>query len=423
MSAFERRNGSLHVEAVAVAKIAAEVGTPCYIYSREALRESYRAYARGFGSASHVVCYSVKACSNIAILRVLANEGAGFDVVSGGELERVIRAGGDPGKVVFSGVGKTEDEIRRALEVGIMTFNVESPGELDVIDRIARALGKRAPIALRINPDVDPKTHPYISTGLRSSKFGISIERAFEDYARAATLEGIEVVGADCHIGSQLTSVEPFREAVTRMLALVDRLLEAGTPIRHLDMGGGLGIVYDAETPPTHDAYAKALVDAIGTRDLTVLVEPGRSIVGNAGILVTRVLYHKTNYEKNFVVVDAAMNDLARPALYDAYHAIEAVEGERAPMTADIVGPICETGDFFARDRAVAPVPPGGLMAIRSAGAYGFSMASNYNTRPRAAEVLVDGSQFDVIRRRETLDDLIGLETIPSALTAESPQR
>jgi diaminopimelate decarboxylase len=416
MSAFTRKNGSLHVEDVPVTRIAAEVGTPCYVYSRAALRESYGAYTRGFGRTPHVVCYSVKACSNIAILRVLAKEGAGFDVVSAGELARVIRAGGDPGKVVFSGVGKTEQEVRQALEAGILMFNVESPGELDVIDRVARALGKRAPVALRINPDVDPKTHPYISTGLRSSKFGISIERAFEDYARARTLPGIEIVGADCHIGSQLTSVEPFREAVGRMLTLVDRLTEAGLPLRYLDMGGGLGITYDTEKPPTHDAYASALVEALGNRKLTVLIEPGRSIVGNAGILVTRVLYHKTNYEKNFLVVDAAMNDLARPALYDAFHAIESAEDGVKTITADVVGPICETGDFFARNREVPAVPPGGLLVIRSAGAYGFSMSSNYNTRPRAAEVLVDGPRFDVIRRRETLEDLLALEQIPPSL-------
>ena len=416
MSAFSRKNGSLHAEDVPVARIAAEVGTPCYVYSRAALRESYGAYARGFGKTPHVVCYSVKACSNIAILRVLAKEGAGFDVVSGGELARVIRAGGDPGKVVFSGVGKTEEEVRQALAAGILMFNVESPGELDVIDRAARALGKRAPVALRINPDVDPKTHPYISTGLRSSKFGISIERAFEDYARARTLPGIELVGADCHIGSQLTSVEPFREAVRRMLALVDRLLEAGYPLRYLDMGGGLGITYNAESPPTHEAYASALVEALGNRKLTVLVEPGRSIVGNAGILLTRVLYHKTNYEKNFIVVDAAMNDLARPALYDAYHAVEAADDGAPTITADVVGPICETGDFFARNREVPSVAPGGLMVVRSAGAYGFSMSSNYNTRPRAAEVLVDGARFDVIRRRETLEDLLAPERIPASL-------
>jgi len=416
MSAFARKNGSLHVEDVPVARIAAEVGTPCYVYSRAALRESYGAYARGFGKTPHLVCYSVKACSNIAILRVLAKEGAGFDVVSGGELARVIRAGGDPGKVVFSGVGKTQDEVRQALTAGIRMFNVESPGELDVIDRVARDLGKRAPVALRINPDVDPKTHPYISTGLRCSKFGISIERAFEDYARARTLAGIEVVGADCHIGSQLTSIEPFREAVARMLNLVDRLIEAGFPLRYLDMGGGLGITYNTETPPSREAYAKALVEALGSRKLTVLVEPGRSIVGNAGILLTRVLYHKSNYEKNFVVVDAAMNDLARPALYDAYHAVEAAEDGAPAITADVVGPICETGDFFARGREVPAVPPGGLLVIRSAGAYGFSMSSNYNTRPRAAEVLVDGARFDVIRRRETLEDLLAPERIPASL-------
>jgi diaminopimelate decarboxylase len=416
MAFFTHKNGTLHAEDVPLSRIAEEAGTPCFVYSLAALRSHYAAYERGFAGSEHLVCYSVKASSNLAILRALASEGAGFDVVSGGELARVVRAGGDPAKTVFSGVGKSETEIRDALEAGILQFNVESPGELDVIDRVAGSLGRKAPVALRINPDVDPKTHPYISTGLRSSKFGISIDRAMEDYLRAAAMENIDVVGADCHIGSQLTSIEPFVEALERMIALIDRLGEAGISVKNLDMGGGLGIVYDEEAPPSHDEYADALSRTIGDRELRILIEPGRSIAGNAGLLLTRVLYHKTNFEKNFIVVDAAMNDLARPALYDAYHAIEAVD-ENAPQThADVVGPICETGDFFARDRDVPAPAPGGLIAVMSAGAYGFSMASNYNTRPRAAEVLVDGGRFDVIRRRETLEDLLDLESIPDNL-------
>jgi diaminopimelate decarboxylase len=416
MSFFSSKHGQLHAEDVALTRIADETGTPCFVYSLAALRAHYAAYEHGFAGSDHLVCYSVKASSNLAILRVLANEGAGFDVVSGGELERVIRAGGNPAKTVFSGVGKTEDEIHAALTAGILQFNVESPGELDLIDAVARSLGRKAPVALRINPDVDPKTHPYISTGLRSSKFGISIDRGLEDYLRAAEMENIEIVGADCHIGSQLTSIDPFVEALERMIALVDRLTEAGIHVRNLDMGGGLGIVYDVESPPTHSEYADALSRTVGDRDLKILIEPGRSIAGNAGLLLTRVLYHKTNFEKNFIVVDAAMNDLARPALYDAHHTIQAVRDETPSVHADIVGPICETGDFLARDRDVPAAAPGELLAVMSAGAYGFSMSSNYNTRPRAAEVLVDGDRFDVIRRRETLDDLLGLENIPENL-------
>jgi len=414
--AFHRRDGQLWAEAVRVSDIADAVGTPAYIYSRAALVERYRAYVRGFGRAKHLICYSVKANSNLAVLRTLAREGSGFDVVSGGELARVVRAGGDPSKVVFSGVGKQEDEIRAAIEAGILMFNVESPGELDVIARIAREAGTRAPVALRVNPDVDPKTHPYISTGLKTSKFGISIDRCAEDYMRASKLDGIEVVGADCHIGSQLTSTAPFVEAVERMKGLLERLDAAGVPIRYLDMGGGLGIVYDQEKPPAADEYTRALVEAIGDRDVTLLIEPGRSIAGNAGILVTRVLFHKTNNDKNFIVVDAAMNDLMRPALYSAHHGVEPVGDCGRTIRADVVGPVCETGDFFARDREVPMVDPGGLMAVMSAGAYGFVMASNYNTRPRAPEVLVDGSRFDVVRRRETVDELLAGESIPEGL-------
>jgi len=416
MEFFDYQNQELHAEGVSVTTIAERVGTPCYVYSLAALRSHYAAYEKGFAGARHLVCYSVKANSNLAVLRALANEGSGFDVVSGGELARVLRAGGDPGKVVFSGVGKQASEIRDALDAGILMFNVESPAELDLIDRIATDVGKRAPVALRINPDVDPKTHEYIATGLKSAKFGISIERGIEDYMRAKTLRGIEVIGADCHIGSQLTTTAPFVEAVGRMMRLIDRLAEAGVAIRYLDMGGGLGIVYGEETPPSHEQYARALVDAVGDRDLTLVVEPGRSIAGNAGILVTRVLYHKSTEEKNFVIVDAAMNDLMRPALYKAFHAIRPVRRTEASIEADVVGPICETGDFLAKGRAVPNVAPGGLLAVMSAGAYGFAMASNYNTRPRAAEVLVDCDRFDVVRKRETVDELMAGESIPTRM-------
>ena len=418
MDAFPRIDGRLHVEDVAVEDIVREVGTPVYLYSRAALERHYSAYTDGFADAKHVICFSVKANSNLAVLRVLANQGSGFDVVSGGELLRVIRAGGDPGRVVFSGVGKTAREIRDAIEAEILMFNVESPAELDLINQVASEMGKRAPVALRINPDVDPKTHPYISTGLKTSKFGISIERGIEDYLRAKEMPGIEVLGADCHIGSQLTTTDPFVEAVNRMTTLLDRLDEAGVEIRYLDMGGGLGIVYDEESPPRHDEYAAALVGAIGDRDITLVIEPGRSIAGNAGILVTRVLYEKGNNEKNFIVCDAAMNDLMRPALYQSFHGIESVAANDETVRADIVGPICETGDFLAKDRDVPAAKSGDLLAVMSAGAYGFVMASNYNTRPRGAEVLVDGSRYDVVRQRETLDDLMALERIPDALKA-----
>ncbi len=416
MNAFTRKHGELHAEGVPIAAIAEQIGTPCYVYSLAALRAHYAAYRSGFAGARHLVCYSVKANSNLAVLSALAREGSGFDVVSGGELTRVLRAGGDPAKVVFSGVGKQEAEVRAALQAGILMFNVESPAELDVIDRVARELGRRAPIALRINPDVDPRTHEYIATGLKTSKFGIPIERGLEDYLRARELPGLQIVGADCHIGSQLTSTAPFVEAIGRMLGLLDRLADAGIAVRYLDMGGGLGIVYDSEQPPAREDYARALVAALGGRDLTLIIEPGRSIVGDAGILVTRVLYHKGNESKNFIVVDAAMNDLMRPALYKAYHAIEPVRDGGKRVVADVVGPVCETGDFFARGREVPAASPGELLAVMSAGAYGFAMSSNYNTRPRAAEVLVDGSRFDVVRRRETIEDLMAGETVPAAL-------
>ncbi len=411
-----RRDGALHVEDVAVAEIAEQVGTPCYIYSLAALRRAFLRYREGFEGSRHLVCYSVKANSNLAVLRALANQGAGFDVVSGGELARVLRAGGDPGKVVFSGVGKQAGEIRAALDAGILMFNVESPAELDHIAEIARASGRRAPVALRINPDVDPQTHPYIATGLKTSKFGVSIDRCVEDYLRAREMDGIEIVGVDCHIGSQLTSTAPLLEAAERMMALIARLSEVGIEIRVLDMGGGLGIVYDDEQPPPADAYARALVQLAGQRELTLVIEPGRSIAGNAGILVTRVLYHKGNDEKNFIVVDAAMNDLMRPALYSAHHDVVPVGDVAGTIRADVVGPICETGDFIAHDREVAAVAPGDLFAVLSAGAYGMVMASNYNSRPRPPEVLVDGARYDVVRTRESFDDLIAGESIPDSL-------
>jgi diaminopimelate decarboxylase len=416
MNAFTRKRGELYAEDVPIRTIAERVGTPCYVYSLATLRAHYAAYREGFHGTRHLICYSVKANSNLAVLRALAREGSGFDVVSGGELVRVLRAGGDPGKVVFSGVGKQESEIRSALEAGILMFNVESPSELDVIDRVARDLGRRAPIALRINPDVDPRTHEYIATGLKTSKFGISIERALEDYVRARDLPGLGIVGADCHIGSQLTSTAPFVAAIERMLGLLDRLAAAGIAIRYLDMGGGLGITYDREQPPAREEYARAISRALGSRDLTLVIEPGRSIVGDAGVLVTRVLYHKGNESKNFIVVDAAMNDLMRPALYKAYHAIEPVREGAKRVVADVVGPVCETGDFFARDREVPAAAPGELLAVMSAGAYGFAMSSNYNTRPRAAEVLVDGARFDVVRRRETVEELLTGESVPETL-------
>ena len=421
MEAFARRNGELYAEEVAVSRIAREVGTPCYVYSKAALLGAFDAYTEGFaalGQLAHLVCYSVKANSNLAVLAQLAHRGSGFDVVSGGELARVLAAGGQAAKVVFSGVGKQDWEIREALQAGILMINVECPAELDLIDRVAQATGIKAPVALRVNPDVDAKTPPYISTGLRTSKFGIAMERCMEDYQRAASMDGLDVVGLDCHIGSQLLSAAPVAEAAARAVVLVDRLAEAGIELSYLDMGGGLGIVYDNEAPPAVADWAGVLGDAVGKRKLTIIVEPGRSIAGNAGILLTKALFHKSNAEKNFLVVDAAMNDLARPSLYDAYHRIEAVMDTTATVLADVVGPVCESGDFLARDREVPAVEPGGLLAVMSAGAYGFVMASNYNSRPRPAEVMVDGSRFHVVRRRESTEDLYSTESIAEELVS-----
>lgn len=413
MDHFEYRDGRLHAEDVPVADIAATVGTPCYIYSRATIERHWRAFDHAFGEHPHLVCYAVKANSNLAVLNVLARLGSGFDIVSGGELERVLAAGGDPGKIVFSGVGKRRDELERALEMDIRCFNVESEAELALLERVAAERGQRVPVSLRINPDVDADTHPYISTGLKQNKFGIEVERALAVYARAAASPHLEVVGVDCHIGSQLTRVAPFVDALERVLALVGRLEAQGIAIRHLDLGGGLGIRYRDEEPPLPAEHAAALLERLRDRPHEILIEPGRAIVGNAGILVTRVELLKQGDEKSFAVVDAAMNDLLRPALYSAWQAIIPVEPRAVgePHRYDVVGPICETGDFLGKDRELN-IEPGDLLAVRSAGAYGFAMSSNYNSRPRAAEVMVDGGRFQVVRQRETVAELYAGEAV-----------
>lgn len=415
--AFSYRDNELWAEEIPIKRIADEVGSPTYVYSLAALRGSFRSFNDAFQEIPHLVCFSVKANSNIAVLRAFVNEGAGFDIVSGGELYRVLEAGADPQKVVFSGVGKTPAEMEYALGSGILMFNVESEPELELINKVAGRLGKNAPVSLRVNPDVDPQTHPYISTGMKKSKFGISVDRAVDGYRLALSLPHVEVIGVDCHIGSQLTSILPFSDALERVRALVEILSQMGANIRFLDLGGGLGIRYKDENPPDTRDYARALVHGITGLDVTLLLEPGRSLVGNAGIMVTRVLYLKESETKRFVIVDAAMNDLIRPALYDAFQDIQPVarrEGKR--IVADVVGPICESGDFFARDREIESPMAGDLLAVMSAGAYGFTMASNYNTRPRAAEVLVDGKDFYIVRDRETFQDLVAREAIPATL-------
>ncbi|MCK9531717.1 MAG: diaminopimelate decarboxylase [Gammaproteobacteria bacterium] len=412
MDHFQYRDGRLYGEDVDLARVAEEFGTPCYVYSRATLERHFRAFDAAFAGQEHLVCYAVKANSNLAVLNVLARLGAGFDIVSVGELERVLAAGGDPAKVVFSGVGKRADEMRRALDVGIHCFNVESEPELERLDRVAGELGLRAPVSLRVNPDVDAKTHPYISTGLKENKFGIDIARAPEVYARAAEMANLEILGVDCHIGSQITQVGPFVDALERVLGLVDTLCERGIPLRHLDLGGGLGICYRDETPPLPGDYAAPLLDRLAGRDLQVIIEPGRAIVGNAGVLLTRVEYLKHTGHKDFAVVDAAMNDLMRPTLYGAWmNIVPVVERRGEARKYDIVGPICETGDFIGKERTLA-LEEGDLLAVRSAGAYGFSMSSNYNTRPRAAEVMVDGPRMHLVRARERIADLFAGEQL-----------
>jgi diaminopimelate decarboxylase len=416
MDHFTYRHHELCCESVSLRAIAEAVGTPSYVYSKAALVESFRAYDRAFAAVPHLVCYAIKANANLGLLATLAREGAGADIVSAGELYRALRAGIPAGKIIFSGVGKTRDEMRDALKAEILMFNVESESELDTLDQVARGMGVRAPVALRVNPDVDPHTHKYISTGLRTSKFGIPYERALAVYERAATMPGLEVVGAQMHIGSQLTKTAPFADAAGRIVALAKMLRERGIDIRLIDVGGGLGIRYRDEAPPTQEQYATVLVPMLRELGATILLEPGRSIVGNAGALLTRVLYRKQTPEKKFVVIDAAMNDLIRPSFYDAYHEVRPVDEARRDgpsETADVVGPVCESGDFLAKDRELPRAEENDLLAVMSAGAYGFAMASNYNARPRAAEVLVDGSRYTIVRRRETYEDLVAGEVIP----------
>jgi diaminopimelate decarboxylase len=403
---FSYQNNSLFAEDCDVAKLAKIHGTPLYIYSRATLERHWHAFNNAVADHPHLICYAVKANSNLAVLNVLARLGSGFDIVSGGELSRVLQAGGDPNKVVFSGVGKTVAEMEQALNIGIYCFNVESSAELEQLNDVAGRLGKVATVSLRINPDVDAGTHPYISTGLKENKFGIAMDEAEVVFARAAQLAHLHVKGVDCHIGSQLTEIKPFLDAMDRMLALIDRLGELGIEIKHFDVGGGLGVTYNAETPPHPDAYAAALLERLNGRKLTLIFEPGRAIAANAGIFVTQVLYLKENSDKRFAIVDGAMNDLIRPSLYSAWQNIIPVQQNDAPTFAyDIVGPVCETGDFLGKDRQLA-VKTGDFLAVRSSGAYGFAMASNYNSRPRVAEIMVDGGDDFVVRQRETLQQL-----------------
>lgn len=408
MHEFKYEGKELYCEKVPVRKIALEVGTPVYIYSSITLRNHYHAFDSAFAEIPHIVCFAVKANSNLSILRLFAKEGSGADIVSGGELFRALKAGIEPQKIVFAGIGKTEEEIAFALRSNILMFNAESPLELRKINEVAGGLGLKARVALRVNPDIDPKTHPYISTGLKKSKFGIDIRRALEEYHLASTLPNIEIAGIHKHIGSQITDVGPFVAAMERILDLVARLKESGIEIKYIDAGGGLGIRYDKEEPPHPRELGEALVPMIKDPGCTLIFEPGRVIVGNAGILVTKVLYLKSGEVKNFVIVDAGMNDLIRPSLYDAYHEIVPVEKRDAPdITADVVGPICESGDFLAKDRKIARPDAGEYMAVMSTGAYGFTMSSNYNSRPRGAEVMVEGDRYSVIRKREGYEDLI----------------
>jgi len=411
MNFFEYKNGRLFAEDVPVEDLAKKYGTPLYVYSAATLRRHFHAFDSAFEELAHLTCYSVKANSNLCLLKLLADCGAGMDIVSGGELHRALAAGVPADKIVYSGVGKRPDEIRQALAADILMFNVESTGELERLSAIAKELGKTARVSLRINPDVDPKTHPYISTGLKKNKFGLDIEQSLAVYERAMTLPGVAPVGVDCHIGSQLTSLDPFLEALERLMRFLDRLSGLGLHIEYLDLGGGLGITYNEEEPPHPREFGQALVSALKGRPLTLILEPGRVIAGNSGILVTEAVYTKKTPSKDFIIVDAAMNDLIRPSLYGSYHAIKEVTPKgRAELDVDVVGPICESGDFLARDRSIPAVAPGELLAVFSAGAYGFSMSSNYNSRPRAAEVLVDGEKVTLARRRETYEDLIALE-------------
>ena len=413
MDFFNRKQTSLYAEDCLVADLAKQHGTPLYIYSKATIERHWHAFDQAAGDLKHLVCYAVKANSNIGVLNVMARLGSGFDIVSQGELCRVIAAGGDPAKVVFSGVGKTSEEIEFALSKGIYCFNVESVPELARINTVAEKMGKVAPISLRVNPDVDAGTHPYISTGLKENKFGITIDDAVETYKYAASLSHLAVKGVDCHIGSQITEVQPFLDALDRVLLLINSLKDNGIALSHIDVGGGLGVCYDNEVPPHPSEYAAAIAEKIKEYDLTLIFEPGRAIMANAGILVTEVEYLKEGEDRNFAIVDAAMNDLIRPALYQAWQAIVPVEvrDDLTEKTYDIVGPICETGDFLGKERALS-IAEGDLLAIRSSGAYGFTMSSNYNSRTRAAEVIVDGNTAHVVRKRETIEQLMLGETL-----------
>ena len=414
MNHFEYKNNQLFAEDVAIADIIAEYGTPAYIYSRATLERHWHAFDNAFGSHPHLVCFAVKSNSNIALLNVMARLGSGFDIVSQGELERVLAAGGDPAKVVFSGVAKSHTEIQRALEVGIRCFNIESISELHRINEVAGKLGKIAPISLRVNPDVDAHTHPYISTGLKENKFGVSVTQAREVYRLAKTLPNVKITGMDCHIGSQLTELQPFLDATDRLIVLMEQLREDGIELHHLDLGGGLGVPYNGEEPPHPTEYAKALLEKLkGYKNLEIIIEPGRAITANAGILVTKVEYLKQSEDRNFAIVDTGMNDMIRPALYEAYMQITEVDKtlSREKAVYDVVGPICETSDFLGKQRELA-VAEGDLVAMRSAGAYGAAMSSTYNSRPQAAEIMVDGNQAHLIKARAAFADLWRLEKL-----------
>lgn len=420
MNDFQYREGELYCEDVPLSRIAKEVGTPCYVYSHHTLVRHFRVYDSAFQNIPHIVAFAMKANSNLAVLRLMAKEGSGVDIVSGGELFRALKAGVPPGKIVFAGVGKKPEEIRDALKADILMFNVESSAELQAINDVAASMGVKARVALRINPDIDPKTHPYISTGLKKSKFGIAADRAIEEFKAAATFSHIEVVGLHAHIGSQLTQVAPFVESLKKVLAMVQTLAEQGIPIRYLNIGGGLGITYSDETPPEPKDLAAAIFPLVRDLKCVLIMEPGRVIVGNAGVLLTKVLYTKDGETKRFLIVDAAMNDLIRPSLYDAHHDIRPVYetvARGAKETVDVVGPVCESGDFLAKDRVMPQMNAGDLMAVMSAGAYGFVMSSNYNSRPRVPEVLVHEGQIHVIRARESYDDLVHGEQIPAFLS------
>ena len=418
MHHFQYRNNELFCEDIPVRQIAKEVGTPFFLYSHATLVRHFQAFDRAFDGADRLICYSAKANANLAILKLLNQLGSGLDIVSGGELYRGLKAGISPDKIVYSGVGKRVDEIDLALQTGILMFNIESLEELELIDKRAGELGSQASIAIRVNPDVDPKTHPYISTGLRKNKFGIDTASAIDAYRTAQKLKYVSIIGIDCHIGSQITDVQPFKDALESLKDLINELTSMGINIKYLDMGGGLGITYDSEAPPAPEDYARAIVSSLGDLPVTLILEPGRVIVGNAGILVTRTLYRKSGIAKNFVIVDAGMNDLLRPTLYDAYHAIQPVVlDSEETLTVDVVGPICETGDFLAQDRELPKVKHSDLLAVMSTGAYGFTMSSNYCSRLRVAEVMVNGDRFDIIRNRQDYFDLIAGESLPPYLS------